>query len=102
MPVKGEKEAIKNALYEQDEVKLLDNFSVYVNLVKGDRYLNVPFLDESTAFVSPQIVNENDMLLSSGLWGVGTLFYIPKSDENPRGTNLDERIQALSTGPCGY
>lgn len=84
-PNKGEKEAIKNRLYEQDDVKILDNFSVYVNLLKGDRYLNIPFLDESSAFVSPQIVEENDMLLSSGLWGVGTLFYIPKSDENPRG-----------------
>ncbi|GAK60184.1 hypothetical protein U27_00075 [Candidatus Vecturithrix granuli] len=85
VPAKGEKEALKNRLYEQDKVKLLDNFSVYVNLVKGDRYLNIPFLDESNAFVSPQIVAENDMLLSSGLWGVGTLFYIPKSDENPHG-----------------
>ena len=84
-PAKGEKEALKNHLYEQDEVKLLDNFSVYVNLVKGDRYLNIPFLDENNAFVSPQIVAENEMLLSSGLWGVGTLFYIPKSDENPHG-----------------
>ena len=42
-PAKGEKETLKNKLFQQDEVKLLDNFSVYVNLVKGDRYLNVPF-----------------------------------------------------------
>src|SRR5690606_7343438 len=84
-PAKGEKETLKNKLFQQDEVKLLDNFSVYVNLVKGDRYLNVPFLDESSAFVSPQIVEENEMLLSSGLWGVGTLFYIPPSDQNPKG-----------------
>jgi len=84
-PAKGQKEIIKNKLYQQEEVQLLDNFSVYVNLIKGDRYLNIPFLDETAAFVSPQIVQDNDMLLSSGLWGVGTLFYIPPSDENPKG-----------------
>lgn len=85
IPEKGQKEAFKNRLYEQEEIRILDNFSVYVNLVKGDRYLNIPYLDESSAFLTPQIVQDNEMLLSSGLWGLGTLFYIPPSDENPRG-----------------
>lgn len=67
------------------EVQLLDNFSVYVNLAKGDRYLNIPYLDEDAAFATPQIVQENDMLLSSGLWGVGTMYYIPKNEDTPRG-----------------
>lgn len=85
VPDKSQKEAIKNQLFEQMEVNLLDNFSVYVNLAKGDRYLNIPFLDEDAAFVTPQIIQENEMLLSSGLWGVGTLYYVPKSEDNPRG-----------------
>ncbi len=85
VPPKGAKESIKNKLLEQEEIQLLDNFSVYINLVKGDRYLNIPFLDEHSAFIVPQVVQDNEMLFSSGLWGVGTLFYIPPSDENPRG-----------------
>lgn len=85
VPDKSQKETIKNQLFEQMEVNLLDNFSVYVNLAKGDRYLNIPFLDEDSAFPTPQIIQENEMLLSSGLWGVGTLYYVPKSDDNPRG-----------------
>ncbi|MCB0747157.1 MAG: BREX system Lon protease-like protein BrxL, partial [Ignavibacteriae bacterium] len=85
VPPKGAKESIKNQLLEQEEVQLLDNFSVLVNLVKGDRYLNIPFLDEHSAFIAPQVVQDNQMLFSSGLWGVGTLFYIPPSDENPKG-----------------
>lgn len=85
LPDKSQKETIKNQLYEQLEVELLDNYSVYVNLAKGDRYLYIPFLDEDTAFVVPQIVQDNEMLLSSGLWGVGTLYYVPKSEDNPRG-----------------
>ncbi|MBI9045410.1 MAG: BREX system Lon protease-like protein BrxL [Anaerolineaceae bacterium] len=85
VPDKSQKETFKNQLFEQMEVQFLDNFSVYVNLDKGDRYLNIPFLDETSAFTLPQIVQDNEMLLSSGLWGVGTLYYVPKSDDNPRG-----------------
>lgn len=85
LPDKSQKEAIKNQLFEQMEVNLLDNFSVYVNLAKGDRYLNIPFLDDDSAFAIPQIIQDNEMLLSSGLWGVGTLYYIPKSEDSPRG-----------------
>ncbi|MDM8544582.1 BREX system Lon protease-like protein BrxL [Desulfococcaceae bacterium HSG9] len=78
-------QADKNRLFEQEEVKILDNFSVSVNLAKGDRYLNIPFLDETSAFVSSQIVQENEMLLNSGLWGVGPLFYMPPTDEKSKG-----------------
>ena len=85
LPDKSQKEAIKNQLYEQVEVKLLDNYSVYVNLAKGDRYLNIPFLDENSAFLTPKIIQENEMLLSSGLWGVGSLYYIPRSEDQPKG-----------------
>ncbi len=85
VPDKSQKETIKNQLFEQMEVQFLDNFSIYVNLEKGDRYLNIPFLDENAAFAIPQIVQDNEMLLSSGLWGVGKLYYVPKSDDNPRG-----------------
>ena len=37
------------------------------------------------AFIAPQIVQENDMLLSSGLWGLGSLFYVPPSDGKSKG-----------------
>lgn len=85
VPDKSQKETYKNQLFEQMEVQFLDNFSIYVNLEKGDRYLNIPFLDENAAFVLPQIVQDNEMLLSNGLWGVGTFYYVPKSDEKSRG-----------------
>lgn len=83
VPDKGDREAVKNLLYEQNEVRLLDDYSVQINLAKGDRYLIVPFLDETKAFVSPNIVSDNQMLLSSGLWGVGSLSYAPPTEEGP-------------------
>lgn len=83
VPDKSERETIKNRLYEQNDVKLLDDFSVYVDLTKGDRHLIIPFLDESKGSVPPNIVRENEMLLSSGIWGVGTLSYAPPTDDGP-------------------
>jgi ATP-dependent Lon protease len=83
VPDKGERESIKNLLYEQNDVKLLDNYAVQVNLSKGDRYLLIPFLDESKASIPPHIVRDNEMLLSSGIWGVGTLSYAPPGDSGP-------------------
>lgn len=83
VPDKSERETIKNRLYEQNDVKLLDDFSVIVNLAKGDRQLIIPFLDESKGSIPPNIVRDNEMLLSSGIWGVGTLSYAPPTDDGP-------------------
>jgi len=82
-PDKSERETIKNYLYEQNDVKLLDDYSVHVNLKKGERYLNIPYLDEIRGFIPPKLIDENEMLLSSGLWGVGTLSYAPPSGDGP-------------------
>ena len=85
LPAKGEKESVNNQLLEMQEIQMLDNYNVSVNLTKGDRFLSIPFLDINNAAIPAKIVEENEMLLSSGLWGVGTLFYIPPSDESPKG-----------------
>ena len=83
VPDKSERETIKNQLYEQFDVKLLDDYSVQVDLAKGDRYLAIPFLDLNKGVVPPNIVRDNEMLLSSGIWGVGTLTYAPPGEDGP-------------------
>lgn len=88
VPDKSEREMVKNQLFEQQDVKLLDDYSVLVNLEKGDRYLIIPFLDESHGGIPPQILKENDMLLKSGVWGVGTLFYAPPSEKGKNGQTI--------------
>lgn len=77
LPAKGQKDEIKDALLRQNIVQLLDDFSVSVNLKTGVRQLRIPFLDMNDALLSAEIVDENALLLSSGVWGVGELFYIP-------------------------
>jgi len=84
LPAKGQKDEIKNALLSQQVVTLLDDFSVTINLKSGQRQLRIPFLDLNDAFLNGDIVEKNQLLLSSGVWGVGALFYIPPDGENQR------------------
>lgn len=86
LPQKAQKEQIKNQLLNMESVKLLDDYSVSVNLKTGSRNLRIPFLDINDAMISPQIVEDNDLMLASGVWGVGELFYAPPDSENNRGS----------------
>ncbi len=77
LPAKGQKDTVKDILLRQEAVKLLDDYSVTVNLKSGQRQLRIPFLDINDANLTSLIVDQNALLLSSGVWGVGELFYIP-------------------------
>ena len=86
LPAKGQKDTIKDALLRQETVKLLDDYSVSVNLKTGQRQLRVPFLDINDAFIDGYIVEQHALLLSSGVWGVGELFYLsPDGVERKKG-----------------
>lgn len=85
LPQKAEKETYKNRLFNMENVKLLDNYGVEVNLKTGNRYLRIPFLDVDTGVITPNIIEENDLMLKNGVWGVGELFYIPPKDSKDSG-----------------
>jgi len=84
LPQKGQKEEVKNRLLNMETVRLLDDYSVAVNLATGKRTLKIPFLD-TNANVHDDIVEKNRLLLTSGVWGVGELFYIPPTDPREKG-----------------
>jgi ATP-dependent Lon protease len=85
LPTKGQKDEIKNRLLKMETVDLLDDFSVAVNLGTGQRNLRIPLLDVNDAFVSEAIVDENELLVASGVWGIGSLFYIPPDGPGEKG-----------------
>lgn len=85
LPQKGQKEEIKNRLFNLESVRLLDNYSVSVNLRTGIRTLKIPFLDMNDCYVNDEIVERNNLLLTSGVWGVGELYYIPPQDTKEKG-----------------
>ena len=79
LPAKGQKEEIKNKLYNMETVNLLDDYSVEVNLKQGQRKLRIPLLDMNDANIIDAIVNDNELMLTSGVWGIGELSYVPPS-----------------------
>lgn len=85
LPTKGQKDEIKNRLLKMETVQILDDYSVTVNLRTGQRHLRIPILDINDAFLSQQIVDQNDLLVKSGVWGIGSLFYVPPDGPGDQG-----------------
>jgi len=85
LPTKGQKDEIKNRLLKMETVPILDDYSVGINLQTGQRNLRIPILDLSEARVTETIVDENPLLVSSGVWGIGSLFYIPPEAKADKG-----------------
>jgi ATP-dependent Lon protease len=85
LPTKGQKDEIKNRLLKMETVQLLDDYHVTINLKTGDRNLHVPLLDINDARISSHIVDSNELLVTSGVWGIGDLFYVPPESRAERG-----------------
>jgi ATP-dependent Lon protease len=81
LPQKADKNVILNRLKDQEEVRILDDFRVNVNLVKNTHELSIPVLDVNKGLIQKGIVDENPMLLKTGMWGIGTLRYVPPDGE---------------------
>lgn len=85
LPQKGQKNEVKNRLVNMETVALLDDYSVAVNLQTGIRHLRVPLLDLQDGYINNALVEQNPLLLTSGVWGVGELFYIPPDENGNKG-----------------
>ena len=81
LPQKADKNVLLNRLKEQEEVRILDDFRVSVNLDKNTHELSIPLLDVNKAQIQQGIIDENAMLLKTGMWGIGTLRYVPPDGE---------------------
>jgi ATP-dependent Lon protease len=98
LPAKGQKDQIKDALLRQEPVNLLDDYSVSVNLKTGQRMLRIPFLDINDGQIPSVIVEKNDLLLTSGVWGVGELFYVPPGDNSKKGEVWMRELKPFQVG----
>lgn len=82
LPQKADKNTILNRLMEQEEVRILDDFRVSVNLERNTHDLSIPLLDVNNGMVQKDIIDNNPMLLKTGMWGLGTLRYVPPDGED--------------------
>jgi ATP-dependent Lon protease len=86
LPQKADKNRLLNDLKDHKQVQILDDFRVTVNLDKNTHELSIPVLDESHALIQKPILDSNPMLLKTGMWGLGTLQYVPPDgDEVKKG-----------------
>ena len=85
LPTKGQKDEIKNGLLKMETIQLLDDYTVSINLKTGERNLNIPILDINDGRISSHIVDNNELLVTSGVWGIGDLFYIPPDSSGESG-----------------
>src|SRR3989304_363232 len=81
LPQKADKNILLNRLKEQEEVKIIDDFRVNVNLARNTHELSIPVLDTNSAMIKKGIIDDNQMLLKTGMWGLGTLRYVPPDGE---------------------
>lgn len=82
LPQKADKNTILNRLMDQEEIRILDDFRVNVNLERQTHELSIPVLDVSNGMVQKDIIENNPMLLKTGMWGLGTLRYVPPDGED--------------------
>lgn len=75
LPPRGKKEEIKAELRAFGSYRLIDEFSVTTDLRQNRYVLTIPSLDIRDAYVADELVAENKMLLSGGVWGAGRLTY---------------------------
>jgi len=82
LPQKADKNRLLDDLKNHKPVQILDDFRVTVNLDKNVHELSIPVLDESHAQIQRPILDNNPMLLRTGMWGLGTLQYVPPDGED--------------------
>jgi len=90
LPGQGKKEEIKARLRNFGSYKLIDEFSVRVDLRRNRFLLTVPSLDIRDARVWEVIVDKHPMLLSAGVWGAGQLRYEEDPESGEMFVRLDE------------
>ncbi|MCK5354572.1 MAG: TIGR02688 family protein, partial [Methyloprofundus sp.] len=73
LPAKTEKEKIKYQLQRNESVVLLDRFDARIDIKKDRKLIAIPCLDERSAHVTNEVLEQNDSLLEGGQWGAGRL-----------------------------
>jgi len=79
-PENNSGELLKHKLLEEGEIKILQKYDVTVNLKKEEYYATTPILHEKI-HVDPNYTSYYPALLTTGMWGLGHLYYIP-SDQS--------------------
>lgn len=84
LPDKQQKESLLLELKNGGILKLLDAYTVKVDVEFDRLSLDIPCLDIGNARITDSIVNEHPLLLYGNAWGSGTIVRRPKEDTPER------------------
>jgi len=87
LPDKSQKERLLNELIKSQTLKILDHYSVRVDIGNNRRILSIPCLDVFDGRINEEIVDKHPLLLSGNVWGSGTLIH-RQNPENARNWNV--------------
>ena len=76
-PDPSEKDYVLGKIKQYGKVTLIDEFRVRVDLKRNMYFLHIPCLQINDALIENKIVKDYERILS-GLWGIGTLEYVPE------------------------
>jgi ATP-dependent Lon protease len=80
LPDKRQKESLLLELKNGGTLKLLDAYSVRVDVEADRLVLDIPCLDTNSATIADGIVDQHPLLLCGNVWGSGTIVRQPRSD----------------------
>ncbi len=76
LPSKGEKELVKHRLRQGEMITILDAVRVRVNMKADPAYLvDIPCLDEKSAYINDDVVMANESLLLGSTWGATRIIH---------------------------
>ena len=89
-PSPEEKEVFLDKLIRKGEILVLDFYRARVDLRERIYKLEIPVLDIHSALVDRSVIRRYKRLLSYGVWGIGTIKYVPSLKE--QGKRVDPLI----------
>lgn len=82
LPDKKHKNMLLDELRKGQTLKILDAYTVRVDITNNKLRLDIPSLDISNAAITDIIIDENPLLLIGNVWGSGTLMSQPRDDKS--------------------
>ncbi len=73
LPTKTEKDKLKRQLQRGEALVVLDKFEVSIDIKNNKQRVSIPCLDEISASVTHDVLDDNESLLEGGQWGAGRL-----------------------------
>jgi len=96
-PEAKDKDKILNKLMEEKYYTIIDEFKVEIDIKRELKKAQIPSLNIRDAMILDSIINQNENLLSTGIWGIAKLNHAqPKLDENENKITAPVLIEAFS------